>query len=98
MKERQDTFIIDFVNSAEEIKAAFELYYEGVALFEETNPNVIYDIKNTLDTFQVYRNSEFEKFAKIFYSPQIAGDIGKLLAIIKPALDRYYALEEDAGE
>ena len=48
MKGKQDTFILDFVNSAEDIKRAFEPYYE------ETDLNVIYDIKNTLDNFRVY--------------------------------------------
>lgn len=92
---KQDTFILDFVNSAEEIKAAFEPYYEEAILLEETDPNVIYDIKNTLDTFRVYQDSEIENFAKIFYSSQTAGAMGKLTAVIKSALDRYNALEDE---
>ncbi len=43
MRGKQDTFVLDFVNSAEEIKAAFEPYYEETILEEETDPNVIYD-------------------------------------------------------
>lgn len=47
------TFVLDFVNSAEDIKASFEPFYEETVLLEETDPNVVYDMKNTLDDFRV---------------------------------------------
>ena len=65
---KQDTFVLDFVNSAEDIKAAFEPYYEETVLLKETNPNVIYDLKNTLDQYRVYQQMEVDRFAEIFYS------------------------------
>ena len=91
---KQDTFILDFVNSAEDIKKSFEPYYEETTLEEETNPNVIYDLKNTLDEYHVYQENEIMQFADIFYSKkqQMSGDIGKLQGKIKPALDRFQAL------
>ena len=92
---KQDTFILDFVNSAEDIKNSFEPFYEETVLLKETNPNVIYDMKSTLDGFRVYQTSEVEKFAGIFYSDkeQEAGDVGKLQAQLRPAVDRFMALE-----
>lgn len=92
---KMDTFVLDFVNSAEDIKASFEPFYEETVLLEETDPNVIYDMKNTLDGFRVYQTSEIEKFANIFYSSeeQSAGDLGKLQGQLRPAVDRYLALE-----
>lgn len=76
---KQDTFILDFVNTAEDIKKSFEPYYEETVLLEETDPNVIYDIKNTLDQYQVYREIEIEQFAEIFYSNiQKGNDMGRL--------------------
>jgi type I restriction enzyme R subunit len=64
-------------------------------LLEETDPNVVYDMKNTLDEFRVYQTSEIEKFADIFYSneTQSAGDLGKLQGQLRPAVDRYVSLE-----
>ncbi len=90
-----DTFVLDFVNSADDIKKSFEPFYEETVLLEETDPNVIYDMKNTLDGFRVYQTSEVEKFADIFYSKdaQTAGDLGKLQSQLRPAVDRYIALE-----
>lgn len=90
-----DTFVLDFVNSADDIKASFEPFYEETVLLEETDPNVVYDMKNTLDDFRVYQTSEVEKFADIFYSSnaQAAGDVGKLQGQLRPAVDRFLTLE-----
>ncbi|XME04058.1 type I restriction endonuclease subunit R [Lachnospiraceae bacterium C1.1] len=90
-----DTFVLDFVNSADDIKASFEPFYEETVLLEETDPNVIYDMKNTLDGFRVYQDSEIRRFAEIFYSSeeQTAGDLGKLQGQLRPAVDRYVVLE-----
>lgn len=100
MRGKQDTFVLDFVNSAEDIQQAFEPYYEETVLEKETDPNVVYDIKNTLDGFRVYQDIEVSKFADIFYSNEVqqAGDLGKLQSTIRPALDRYNALEQAQKE
>lgn len=100
MRGKLDTFVLDFVNTAENIQKSFEPYYEKTILEDETNPNVIYDLKNTLDEFRVYQQIEVEHFADIFYSSkeQSAGDLGKLQGTIRPALDRYNALKEDKQE
>lgn len=88
---KQDTFILDFVNSVEDIKKSFEPYYEETVLEEETNPNVIYDLKNTLDTYHIYRDNEIVQFADLFFSQkqQSAGDLGKQQGKIKPAIARF---------
>lgn len=92
---KQDTFVLDFVNSVEDIKKSFEPYYEETVLKEETNPNVVYDLKNTLDGFHVYQQMEIDHFSDIFYcsKKQSAGDLGKLQGTIRPALDRFRILE-----
>ena len=97
MRGKLDTFVLDFVNSSEDIRKSFEPYFEETVLEEETNPNIIYDIKNTLDEFHVYQQIEIDRFANIFYSEkeQSAGDLGKLQGTIRPALDRFDALVED---
>ena len=94
-KGKLDTFVLDFVNSAEDIKASFEPFYEETVLLEETDPNVVYDMKNTLDGFRVYQTSEVDKFADLFYQKeeQTAGDLGKLQGQLRPAVDRFNVLE-----
>ena len=70
-KGKKDTFVLDFVNSAEDIKKSFEPYYEETLLEEETSPNVIYDLKNTIDTYRVCNEMEINRFADIFYSNDV---------------------------
>lgn len=98
MKGKQDTFVLDFVNSAEDIKNAFEPFYEQTVLEQETDPNVIYDIKNTLDEYCVYQQTEINHFVEIFYKSQSNSDAGRLQGELKPALDRFNALSKEKQE
>jgi type I restriction enzyme R subunit len=93
MPGKEDTFVLDFVNTADEIKEAFEPFYQAAILSEEASPNIIYDLKNTLDEYHLWQQSEIELFAKIYYktSQQEMPDIGKLAASLQPALDRFAA-------
>jgi type I restriction enzyme, R subunit len=89
MKGKEDTFVLDFVNTAEEIQKAFQPYYEAAVLEQETDPNVIYDLKSTLDKYQIYQPLEIEKFAEIYYSKGKKNIQALLTTCIKPGLDRY---------
>ena len=92
-----DTFVLDFVNTAEDIRKAFEPYYEETVLEEETDPNVIYDLKNTLEHYRLWQKTDIDRFAALFWSTSIqqAGDMGKLMATLRPALDRFDTLQDD---
>lgn len=95
---KEDTFILDFVNTTEEIYQSFQPYYELTALSAKTDPNHLYDLKNQLDEAQVYWESEVEAFAKIFFKPankQKEKDQAKLYSIIQPAIDRFSNLDEE---
>ena len=46
--------VLDFANEADEIKAAFEPYYETTLLSEATDPNLLYEIQTRLAAFPVY--------------------------------------------
>ena len=93
MRGKEDTFVLDFVNSAEDMKKSFEPYYEATVLERETDPNVIYSLKNTLDEYRIYNHSEVERFSEVFFGADIQGeaDLGKLSATLRPAIDRYKA-------
>ena len=100
MRGKKDTFVLDFVNSGDDIKKAFEPFYEETVLEKATDPNVIYDIKNTLDEFRVYSSTEVMKFADIYFAKgeQQQGDMGKLQGFMKPAIDRFNALENEGKD
>lgn len=92
-KGKEDTFILDFVNSVEDIKKSFQPYYEATILENETNPNVMYDIKNQLDNMQVYRSEEITGFNLVYFSKE-ENDASKFSNFLRPAIDRYNALDQ----
>lgn len=94
---KEDTFILDFVNTKEEIEEAFKPYYEATILDEEINVNLIYDTREALKKYKLYNVDDIEKFVKIYYKTgnQNATDLGKMTSLLKPVVDRYTKLNED---
>ena len=95
---KTETFVLDFANDREEILKAFQDYYQETGVAETTDPNTIYDIKNVLDNFMLYLDSEINAFAKVFFKELKAQgniDLAKLNSYIDPAVDRYNALTEE---
>ena len=94
---KEDTFVLDFVNSAEDIQKSFAPYYEETMLEEETDPNVVYDLRQTLEEYGVCRREDVYQFAELFFhqAVQREGDLGRLQGYLQHALDRYAALPED---
>lgn len=64
---KKDTFVLDFYNSAEDIKEAFDPYFTSTILSEETSPNKLNDLLDALEKFEVYNEEVvkdfFEKYA-----------------------------------
>ena len=52
--QKHDVFVLDFMNDADTIQAAFADYYRTTILSEETDPNKLHDLKADLDGHQVY--------------------------------------------
>lgn len=90
---KNDTFVLDFVNTAEDIKNAFQPYYEGTVLDEETNPNTVYDLKYQLDEMRVYTTQEIDGFSNVYFS-NTERDGSKLSNFLRPAIERYIALDK----
>ena len=93
---KEDTFILDFVNTADEIREAFEPYYEATILDEAVNPNLVYDTRKLIRDYKLYNDEDIEKFIKLFMKKnQSDTDLGKLTNIFKPVLNAYKEMSED---
>ena len=98
---KEDTFVLDFVNEADEILSAFQPYYERTLVGEQVKPGQLYELQAKLDKYQIYFHSEVEEFARLFYRPRSArngGDHARLNACIDPAVKRYQEREEEEQE
>jgi type I restriction enzyme R subunit len=89
---KEDTFVLDFLNEAEEVKESFKPYYEQTQVEERVDPNLLYTLKNKLDAFQIYWKQDVDDFAKVFFKPlelQREQDKGQLHKFIDPAVGRF---------
>ncbi len=75
--EKKGTMVLDFANEADEIKAAFEPYYETTLLSEATDPNLLYEIQTRLAAFPVYTEADVDGLRQGLLRPQ--GDAGPAL-------------------
>jgi type I restriction enzyme R subunit len=67
--QKYDVFVLDFLNDAATIEAAFADYYRTTILSEETDPNKLHDLKAALDGYQVYAPDQVAEVA----DPYLAG-------------------------
>ncbi|MCC6650526.1 MAG: type I restriction endonuclease subunit R, partial [Candidatus Eisenbacteria bacterium] len=94
--DKKGTMVLDFANEADEIKAAFEPYYEVTLLSEATDPNLLYGIQARLAAFPVYTAADVQAFARVYFDPKSGQD--RLYAVLTPLVERYGELppEEQA--
>lgn len=61
------TFILDFVNTYEDIISAFAPYYTTTLLSNSVTPTAIYDLEAQVDAYTVLDPDDIEKANKLFY-------------------------------
>lgn len=93
---KEDTFVLDFANSAEEIKAAFEPFYEE-SFATPTEPNVLYSMEHDLMTAHVLSREEMDAAVTALLSEDPAQQ-SVIYSNLEPAAGRFAALDEDAQE
>ena len=92
-RDKQSTMVIDFANEAEEIRAAFQPYYETTILSERTDPNLPYEIQTRLRAFPVFTDEDVDAFARVFFSAEATQD--QLYAALAASIDRFSTLPEE---
>lgn len=98
---KEDTFVLDFVNEAEDIQAAFKPYYEVPMVDQQADPHQLYDLQAKLMAARVYYENEVEEFAKIFFKPkglQGPNDHAMMHRILDAPVERFGALAEEQQE
>ena len=93
---KRGTMVLDFANEAEEIRKAFEPYYETTLLSEQTDPNLLYEVQGRLLDFGVFSEHDIETFARVYFNDKATQD--RLYAALEPARQRFAELNEDEGQ
>lgn len=96
--DKDQTFVLDFVNDPAEILKAFLPYYREATLAAVSDPNIIHDLHNKLDQALIYEESEVDGAAAAWVKEQ--GN-NALTAWLTPAKQRFagqYRAALDAGD
>ncbi len=97
---KNDTFVLDFENTDEEIKKSFQPFYETTELKGTTDVNYVYDLRQKLKDFMLFSDQEADEFNKIMSEvgdtkKQDSKALGKITSLLKPVVDRYSDLDLD---
>lgn len=94
---KNDTFILDFVNTADDIQDAFQPFYQETSLSQEVNVDLIYKLQKELHDYNIYSQNDVEAFCAVYYSKkeQDKTALGKMTSALKPVADRYNDLKAD---
>lgn len=67
------TFVLDFVNSYDDIKSAFAPYYTTTLLSNSVTPTAIYDLEAKLDAYAVLDPDDIDKANELLYKSKVTG-------------------------
>jgi type I restriction enzyme, R subunit len=65
---KKRVFVLDFQDNADAVQAAFADYYKTTLLSEETDPNKLNDLRDSLDQLRVYTWEQVKEFVGLFLS------------------------------
>lgn len=95
-KGKIDTYVLDFVNSAESIVASFKPFFEDTLLAETVDPNLVYHYKTDIDKFHLWNTDDEEKVYQLYAAAvQSNKDLGKLAGAFKATIAAYNELSEE---
>ena len=94
---KKDTYILDFVNTADDIKEAFQPFYQETSLSQEVNVDLIYQLQKELHDYNIYSDNDIEAFCNVYYSDKKQDETmqGKMTSALKPVAERYNNLATD---
>ena len=85
-KRNEDIFVLDFFNTVDDMKAAFDDFYTSTTLDQATDPNVLSELRSTLFDIGVFTEEEVEQFNELFLR---GAEQDELSPILDTAQNRY---------
>ncbi|WP_278349910.1 type I restriction endonuclease subunit R [Marinobacter nauticus] len=95
-KKTEDLFILDFFNSTDDVKKAFDPFYTATSLSQATDINVLHDLKDALDDVGVYEWHEVEDFVKRYFKNEDAQTLSPIIDVAAERFEHELDLEDDA--
>ena len=95
---KEDTFVLDFVNTHEDIYKAFKPFYEVTQLGDIPNAQKLNELGFDLDSWKLYFENDINEFANIWFKDRsrLTGQEHRQLnSIIDRAVEKYKAIHLD---
>ncbi|MBK9266061.1 MAG: type I restriction endonuclease subunit R [Polyangiaceae bacterium] len=93
---KEETYVLDFVNDPEEILESFQEYYQTAKLLDVSDPNLIWDLKEKIQSAGIFTMVEVNLFADVFFTKSKGNAaIGN---VCKPAVERWQNRYTEAYE
>lgn len=94
---KTDTFVLDFINTQEDIQEAFQPFYQETMLEREVNTDLLYQVQHELRGYAIYSDNDITAFSDEYfsYNKQDSRAMGRMTSILKPVADRYNKLTPD---
>ena len=89
---KDKTFVLDFVNSVEDVNESFQRFYKSTILEGETDPNTLYDTQREIYDFHLYTHEDVNRFCEIFFDRN--RDEGSLHPILDKVVDQFKKIED----
>lgn len=87
-KRTEDLFVLDFFNSVDDIKTAFDPFYTATSLSQATDVNVLHELKTALDDVGAYEWSEVEDFVTRYFNGEDAQNLSPIIDIVANRFDQ----------
>ena len=92
----KETFVLDFYNTVDDIRQAFNPFYTATSISESTDVNLLHDLKDALNEVRVFEWCEVEQFNELFFNKAPADHLSPLIDIAAARFNQDLELEEEA--
>ncbi|MDP9820334.1 type I restriction endonuclease subunit R [Nocardioides massiliensis] len=97
-EQKRKTFVIDFVNKPEDIKAAFEPYFKNATLETETDPYVVVHLATKLAQAGIYTEDDVRKVAELWVTRKGNNALSAAISPAQHDFARRYARALEADD
>lgn len=98
---KEDTFVLDFVNNADDIQNALKPYYEQTIIGEQADARQLYELQGKLESMQVFYLDNIDNFCKVFFKPKAAlsrSDHAMMNSHLDLAIGRFRQFEKESQD
>ena len=95
---KEDTFILDFRNTHEEIFAAFKPYYEDTPAEPLTDAQHLYRLQHQIEETRLIHEEEVKAFCSVYFKPrrkETVHDQAEMNGILDKAIERFKERDEE---